>query len=138
MDKIVTFFKTRKISYWLAFAATLLMIGDLIVYLLTGRTQFDPDYSVRAITGMAFAVALGLIGIVKPIRAAVFAQYVFCLFAFINYATSQLNLLGNLFYNVDGSTAPVSLFIGIGFVLVATVLALISGILMKPAKKAAD
>ena len=138
MNNILEFLKSRKIWYWLALAATVLSIVTLIVYLLTGRTQFDPNYSNRAIIGLTVTVVLGVISLVKTYRYVLFAQFVFGLFGFINYITSQLNLLGNILYNVDGSSIPSSLVIGIGFALIATVLALVSAILMRPAKKAEE
>ncbi len=127
----------KKVWYWLGAASTVLSVVALAVYIATGRTQFDPNYSNRVFIGLGVAAALGLFSLVKPFRYVLFGQFVFGLFGAVNYITSQLNLLGNIFYNVDGSTIPVSLVVGIAASLVSMILGLVSAILMKPATEAA-
>lgn len=133
--KFVNFIKTRKAYYWLILAATLSALIALVAYLIGGKTQFTPDYSVRAIIGGVLGVAFGVLSLIITWRAAVFISYLFSLFACICYITSQINLIGNLIYGVDGSTVPPAMAIFIVFSLVAFITALLAGIMMKPKKE---
>lgn len=134
--KITDYLKSRKVWNWLALASAVLGLIGLIIYLVAGRTQFDPDYSTRAIVGLALGVAAGLAAALLSFRAAYFVQYLLFLFGFLSYITSQMNLLGNLLYNVDGSTLPAAFILITVFTLAACVLPLVAGILDR--KRAAE
>lgn len=110
MNNILNFLKTRTLSYWLSFITFVFSILFLIIYINFGRTQFDPDYSVLTIVGISLTIVTCLVSIVLSYKAFFYTQYVLWLFVFLSFVTSQLNLIGNIFYNVDGSTAPFSFF----------------------------
>ena len=132
--KFTEFLKTRRFYYWLILAATVCGLVALIAYLIGGKTQFTPDYSVRAIVGGVLATAFGIFSLVVAWRPAVFISYLFALFACICYITSQINLIGNLIYGVDGSSVPPAMVVFTLFSAAAFILALVAGIAMKPAK----
>lgn len=138
MDRIKDYLKTRKVWRWLSFLSVLLGAAALILYLVAGRTQFDPGYSVRAILGMALGIGVGVFTLGVTFRAGLFVQYLCFLFGFLSYVTSQMNLLGNLVYNVDGSTLPAAFILITLFSLAAFVPALVGGILMRAPKERAD
>ena len=134
MKKVLDYFKSKKIWYYFVMFVSVLDIAALILYLLKGRTQFDPNLSVQTIAAFSVSALAGIFTLVKSFRAVVFILYLANLYALIAYITSNLNMLGNLFYNVDGSTAPLAFILIIAFGAISTVLSLISGILMRNPK----
>ena len=59
----------------LLLTAAALGIVELVLYLLEGRTSFDPNYSVYAIVGMGLGIALGLAGVIVNVRPLYFLSY---------------------------------------------------------------
>ena len=121
----------KGIFYYILIAATALGLLELILYLIAGRTSFDPNYSVYAIVGMSLGILCGAISVVKPIRALAFAEYLCFLYAFIHYIVSQINLIANILYDVDGSSFPPVFFVTVIASFAAFVLALVAGLAMK-------
>lgn len=128
-EKIKQFFKNRGLYYYLMMISTVLAIILLVVYLTSGRTQFDPNYSKEGIAAMVISVALGIFCLIRTYRAAIFAQYVCLLFSTISFITSQLNMIANIIYNVDGSSFPATFFVAAISGFVATFVALTAGII---------
>ena len=122
------FFKRKKLCYWLVLAATILAAVELAVYLVTGRTQFDPEYSQEAIVGMALSVAIGVFSLIRTYRTAIFAMFITLFFSLITFITSQIQLIANILYNVDGSTFPVTFWITALCAVFGCIIALIAGI----------
>lgn len=138
MEKKKGFLASRGVSGWMLLVAALLGILELVLYLKEGRTSFDPNYSWYAIVGMGIGIACGLIGFLGRIRLFAFLSYLGFLYGFVHYIVSQINLIANILYGVDGSTFSPVFFVTLGAALVTFVLALISGILMKSRRGAAQ
>ncbi|MBR1813973.1 MAG: hypothetical protein IJ773_09145 [Lachnospiraceae bacterium] len=121
-----------------AFAACLLLIAaargalELFLYIKDGRTSFDPNYSMYAIVGMGVGIFLALVGLVSRLRTFYFLAYLAFLYAFIHYVVSQVNLIANILYGVDGSTFPTVFYVTIAASFAACLFALIAGIVKKP------
>lgn len=128
----------KGISYYILISATGLGVLELILYLAAGRTSFDPNYSVYAIAGMVLGVLCGAVFAVKPNRATAFVEYLCFLYAFIQYIVSQINLIANILYDVDGSSFPPVFFVTVIASFAAFVLALVAGIAMKGKKSAKE
>lgn len=126
-----TLFKKPGIAHFLLLFSVLAGIVALVLYVLYGRTSFDPNYSLYAIAGIGAGILFGLIGLVFGFRACAFLSYLAFLYGFIHLVVSQINLIANILYGVDGSTFPVTFFVMIGASFVSFVLALISGITMR-------
>ncbi len=114
--------------------ALVLGVLELVLYLLTGRTTFDPNYSVLAFVGMGIGIGMALIGVITRWRPLAFLSYLGFLYGFIQYIASQLNLIANILYDVDGSSFPPSFFATLAASLGAVILALAAGIMMKNAQ----
>lgn len=123
--------KTKASALWTLLIAVLLGILALVLYIKDGRTSFDPNYSVYAFIGLGAGIGFGLIGLLSRVRCLVFLSYLGFLYGFIHYVMSQINLIANILYGVDGSTFPPVFFVTLGASLAAVALALASGILMK-------
>ncbi len=123
--------KQKGAGRWLLLIALALGVLELVLYLLTGRTTFDPNYSVLAFVGMGIGIGMALLGIITLWRPLAFLSYLGFLYGFIQYIASQLNLIANILYDVDGSSFPPSFFATLAASLGAVVLALAAGIAMK-------
>ena len=128
--------KAKGVSVWLA-VATLLGILGLVLYIWKGRTSFDPNYSVYVFIGMGAGIACGVAGWFLRIRALAFMAYLGFLYGFIHYIVSQINLIANIIYGVDGSTFPPVFFVTVVSAFASFVLSLIAGIAMKKQQPAA-
>lgn len=129
--------KQRKFgaSHVLLLVATLLGVLELVLYLKDGRTSFDPNYSVLAIVGMGAGIACGLLGVITRWRPLAFLTYLGFLYALIQYVVSQINLIANILYGVDGSTFSVSFYVTLVAAAASCLLALIAGITMKQTRR---
>ena len=116
---------------WLLLIASVLGIVELALYLKDGRTSFDPNYSVYAIVGMGLGILLGLAGVISKGRPLYFLSYLAFLYAFIHYIVSQINLIANILYGVDGSTFSPVFYITVIAAFAACLLSLIAGIMAK-------
>lgn len=125
--------KQRKfdIAHVLLLVATLLGVLELVLYLKDGRTSFDPNYSVLAIVGMGVGIGLGVLGVLVRWRPLAFLTYLSFLYALIQYVVSQINLIANILYGVDGSTFSMSFYVTLFAAVASCLLALIAGIAMK-------
>ncbi len=128
-------FKARTVGDFLVFAASVLMLIELILYLTSSRTSFDPNYSPSAIVGMAIALVCGIASIIAPLKALGFGVYLGSLFGLIHYVVSQINLIANIIYGVDGSTFPPAFFVTIVCAVLTTGLSLAGAILIKTDKR---
>lgn len=131
MEKKKGFLAKRGSAGVLLLTATLLGMLALILYLMEGRTSFDPNYSCYAIAGMGIGIACGMLGFLGHVRLCAFLAYLGFLYGFVHYIVSQINLIANILYGVDGSTFPPVFFVTLGAALLSFLLALLSGILMK-------
>lgn len=136
MEKKQGFAARRGLSGWLLLAAVVLGIVELVLYLKDGRTSFDPNYSWYAIAGMGIGIVCGLIGYLGRLRLFAFLSYLGYLYGFVHYIVSQINLIANILYGVDGSTFSPVFFVTLGAALLSFVLALTAGILMKNGRNA--
>ena len=116
---------------WLLLLAGALGVLALILYLRDGRTSFDPNYSVYAIVGFSLGIAFALAGVIAKWRPLYFLSYLAFLYAFIHYIVSQINLIANILYGVDGSTFSAVFYVTIISAFAACLLALIAGIVAK-------
>ena len=131
MTKKKTESGNQALSWCLLIIAGVLGILELVLYIRDGRTSFDPNYSVYAIVGMSLGIAFALAGVVSKWRPFYFLSYLGFLYAFIHYIVSQINLIANILYGVDGSTFPPVFFITLVSAFAACLLSLIAGILKK-------
>lgn len=127
--------KTKSISLGLLLAAVAMGILELVLYIRDGRTSFDPNYSVYAFVGMGLGIGFGALGLVLKARPLAFVSYLGFLYGLIHYVVSQINLIANILYGVDGSTFSLSFYVTMGAAVLSVVLALSSGITMKPTQK---
>lgn len=123
--------KKKPFGFYIALLTLIIGIVELVVYLLYGRTQFDPDYSTRMIGGVIVGLVLGLLCLIKTNRELLFLLYLAFFFAFINYITSNLNLLANIMYNVDGSTIPMTFVALVAMGIASFIFPLIASIFTK-------
>lgn len=123
--------KKKPFGFYIALLTIIIGIAELVVYLLYGRTQFDPDYSTRMIGGLIVGLVIGLLFLIKTNREFLFLLYLAFFFAFLNYVTSNLNLLANIMYNVDGSTIPTTFVALVVMGVVSFILPLIASIFTK-------
>lgn len=138
MEKKQGYLARRGLSGWLLLLATLLGVLALVLYIRDGRTSFDPNYSIYAFIGLGTGIACGLIGFLGRIRLFAFLSYLGFLYGFVHYIFSQINLIANILYGVDGSTFSPVFFVTLGASLLSFVIALISGVLMKNNRGAAQ
>lgn len=131
MYKFLDWLKSRKVNFYLCIAAIIAGAIALIVYLAAGRTQFDPDYSVRAIGAFIAGIVIGIAALVFPRKELIFLEYLAFFFAFLCFITSQMNMLANILYDVDGSSLPVPFEVIVILSLIAFVLPLIACFLTK-------
>lgn len=129
--------KQRKwgFSHGLLLLATLLGVLELVLYIKDGRTSFDPNYSVYAFVGMGLGIGLGVLGTFIKWRPLAFMTYLAFLYALIQYVVSQINLIANILYGVDGSTFSMSFYVTMFAAVASCALALISGITMRNRQK---
>ena len=120
-----------RIPHWMLLIATLLGVVELALYIRDGRTSFDPNYSVYAIVGMGLGIGFGLLGFISRWRPLAFTAYLAFLYAFIHYVMSQINLIANILYGVDGSTFPPVFFVTLCSAFASCLLALVAGIAMR-------
>lgn len=130
--------KQRKFGspHVLLLIATLLGVLELVLYIKDGRTSFDPNYSVYAFVGMGLGIGFGLLGVVTRWRPLAFMSYLGFLYAFIHYVVSQINLIANILYGVDGSTFSMSFYVTMFAAVASCLLALIAGITMRNKQQA--
>ena len=103
----------------------------LIVYLLAGTTQYDPDHSVFVIAGVCVAMGLGVLSLLLPWKPFLYGQYLFLLMALLGFFAANANLYGSLFMALDGAVIPTAFFVIAILLLAATAVSLAAAILMK-------
>lgn len=130
--------KQRKFGFphVLLLIAALLGVLELVLYIKDGRTSFDPNYSEYALVGMGLGIGFGLLGVVTRWRPLAFMSYLGFLYAFIQYVVSQINLIANILYGVDGSTFSMSFYVTMFAAVASCLLALIAGITMRNKQQA--
>lgn len=130
--------KQRKFGFphVLLLIAALLGVLELVLYIKDGRTSFDPNYSAYALVGMGLGIGFGLLGVVTRWRPLAFMSYLGFLYAFIQYVVSQINLIANILYGVDGSIFSMSFYVTMFAAVASCLLALIAGITMRNKQQA--
>lgn len=124
-------FKHKKLWCCFVLLTVVLDIAAIALYVSRGRTQFDPNLSVQTIAALAAAAVAGILLLIRPYRPLAFVFYLANLYGVIAYITSNLNLLGNLFYNIDGSTAPLPFVLITSFTVLSVVLSFAAAMLMR-------
>ncbi len=118
--------------------ATILGLAELYMYYQYGTTIFSPNYSTYAIAGMIVGIASGFLGLITLFRPFAFIAYLAYLYALIHYIISQVNLLANILYGVDGSVMPMEIPMTITIAVLTIVLSLFAGIFIKKRKAEKD
>ena len=131
MNKISEFIKSRSIAYFIAAASLVCGLITFTVYLAAGTNNFATSHSPTVIVPLAIGILIGAFSMVKTFKLALLCQYLAYLYAFISVFIVNINLIANLAYNIDGSRFPSEFFVIAAFGLIATVAALVSGIMTK-------
>lgn len=131
MDKVLSIIKRKGLGDIFMAAALLLAIVGLILYCLTGATIFNPNLNSKVIASLGVAVGLSILFLVFSTKMGRYLVYLLLLFAFIEFINSQVTYIANVFVAIDGSTFSAS-FVGTFLsILLAAILAFVSGILTK-------
>ena len=118
-------------------------VAALIVYLLTGVNEFNPELSPAVIGFLIAAMVLGacmlvlrLLGIdqvtyLKPhFNLFGYGAYLLALFAFMYYAASQVNYVVNVIVAIDGTTISAAFVLTMAFLLLTFAAFLVSAIML--------
>lgn len=131
MNVITKFFKSRGIGYYVMIPAALCGIVALIVYVLTGVTEFTPTLDVSVSIAYCIFIALCIISMVIDLRIVKFCAFAVGLFGFLMYIVFQVNYISNLFVAIDPTPVTAGFVCVLLFGALAFVAALVSGIMTK-------
>lgn len=131
MNKIKEFFAAKKPGYYVLVASVVFASSALILYLVTGRTQFDPNYLEPVIVCWAVGIAFGIFSLVFTIRPVVFGVYLCYLAGTIEFIISQLNFITNVLVGIDKTSFTVELILTVIISAIAFISALTAFFLLK-------
>ncbi len=131
--KILDFFKTRKLSYWLSAAALVLTLIAFIVYLTTAKTStpFITSYSTQVIVSFCIALGIGIFSLIITLKEVLYLQFVINFFTLGSFIASLIELFGGMAYGEETAVLPGSTVTIAVCVLVTCILALVAGIMKK-------
>ena len=81
----------------------LLFLITLAAYALTGRNEFTTTLSMKVIVPLGIATAFELLSIFKGIQVLEYAAYLCGLYAWLEYLSSQIYYIVNVFVAIDGT-----------------------------------
>lgn len=127
-------------------AGIVLEVVALIVYSLTGITDFNETLSTPVLVFVIVAIVFAVIALALKAFALnrffhglfdllPFAGYLIALLGFIYYVGSQVNYLTNVFVAIDGQAVSVSFVLTFATLLLASIAFLLSGIFLKKEKR---
>lgn len=128
---LLSLIKKKGIGDLLLALSLLSLVLALIFYLVYGETEFNPTLSLSVLIPsyilLAVIVCLGAIGM----KEGKFIAFLLSLYILIEYITSQVTYIVNVFVGIDGNSfTPVFLVAFIGY-LATPILLLASYILTK-------
>lgn len=89
-------------------AALVLSLATLIIYIKTGRNEFNTSLSMQVIVPLGIMAAVELLSIFKGVQLLEYAAYLCGLYAWLEYLSSQVYYIVNVFVAIDGTTFSAS------------------------------
>lgn len=126
--------KTKKTAA-LPLGTLLLLLIALAAYALTGRNEFTTTLSMKVIVPLGIAAVVELISLFKGLQLLEYAAYLCGLYAWLEYLSSQIYYIVNVFVAIDGTTFSAGFLLTAVAGLLAWVFALLAA---KQLSKAAD
>lgn len=116
----------KKSGQALLLGSLLLYIVTLVMYLTQGTNEFTTTLSVKVIAGLGAAAALGVLMLLRPIKMVKYAVYICGLYAWLQFLSSQVYYIVNVFVAIDGTSFSAPFLITTLAGTAAWVLALVS------------
>lgn len=123
------FFKKKELSDHFLFAGFLLGLLALILYLFTGRNEFNQDFSISFIVSCSLALCVDVLGFFFPYKALKYGSFVIGLFGFVKFISANINYITNVFVSIDNTSFSASFLITFLSLLLSLLFPLVSGIL---------
>ncbi len=89
-------------------AALVLSLATLMIYIKTGRNEFNTSLSMQVIVPLGIMAAVELFSIFKGVQLLEYAAYLCGLYAWLEYLSSQVYYIVNVFVAIDGTTFSAS------------------------------
>ena len=100
----------------------------LVMYLLTGRNEFNTSLSQQVIVPLILAILLGGGMLIRPVRIVKYAAYLCGLYAWLEYLCSQIYYIVNVFVAIDGTRFSAAFIVTLLTGLPGWLLALLSAV----------
>ena len=134
MKLSIKFFQKKTVGFYLVLAGGLFSLCSLIVYGLTGKTEFSPDLdSVVFVTG-GLAIAFAIASCFYEHKLIRDASFLLALYSFIEFIGTQANYIANLITAIDNSSVSIGFVFSVIFFFLAFVCYLVSVFLTKKKK----
>ncbi|MBP5242982.1 MAG: hypothetical protein J6Z36_04755 [Clostridia bacterium] len=146
----IDFLRLKDKSVILLAVSLLFEIVSLIVYGMTGLTEFTAELSTAVFIfggiSLAFGVCIILLMFLgiggeqgrKVFDIGIYIVYLLGLLAWLFYITSEINYLTNIFVGIDGTKPTPAFIMTVAFFLIAWATALISAILYRGTNKTSE
>ncbi|MDD2957086.1 MAG: hypothetical protein PHE06_02915 [Lachnospiraceae bacterium] len=106
--------------------ACVLFLAEIFIYRAYGKNEFAPTLSGKALGGWIAAVVICGILIIWKNKALTYGAYLCGLYAWLEFLTSQINYIANVFVAIDGSRFSISFIVLVLVGLAAWAMALVS------------
>lgn len=132
METLRNVLTKRGIPFYFMAASVLSAVIMLILYRTTGVTEFTPVLNGKVIALITAFIVLAVLLTVFEVKVLKYGLYLFGLFMWLEYVTSEVNYIANVFVSIDGNSFTPSFILTVLFGLLAWACVLASAILQKP------
>lgn len=99
---------TSRRGFWPLLAALVLFLAVLFLYYATGKNEFAPELSKQALGGWIAAAALCCAAMAVGYKVLLYAAYLCGIYAWLEFLSSQINYIVNVFVAIGGSSFTLS------------------------------
>jgi hypothetical protein len=118
MDRLKKFLFPKSLSDIFVALSLIASVCALTGYLKTGVTIFNPVLEKAVIITAGIGIGLNFIFLVFNSKIGKYSCYLIMLFSFIEYLSSQITYVANIFVAIDGSTFSAGfIFTCVSFIL---------------------
>ena len=133
------FFVKENIPILLCIAADVIHLGALVMYCVTGKTEFTAELSSFVIAFGSVTVLLGICSILlklfswgkKWVEVGLCVAALFGLLTFLFYIVNEVNYIANILVSIDGTKISVTFALTVLLYLISWIMMLVAAITCK-------
>ena len=128
MEREKSFLRDKGLGYFLALPTVILAVASILLYRKNGITEFSPNLNQRAIYAAWAAAALSAASLALDHKIIKYAAYLAALYACMEFLSSQVTYIANVFVSIDGTSFSSGMLQTFGCFLAAAVVGLVAAI----------